>query len=173
MSRDTDRLAQTGARLVELITGGDADEFAQVVHPDGVNLEAGHEPADARRPGPQGFLATSRWLLTAFPDLSVEIHHALAVDDLVVVHNTMRGTQAGTMVYYREDLTVGEVFPPNGGSFETTQSHWMRMRDGLVLEHWANRDDLGMARQLHWVPPTPAYLLRRRAARRAVVRRAG
>ncbi len=171
MSRtEAEALARTGARLVELITHGDAGDFADVVHPDGVNLEAGHEPREARRSGPLGFLATSQWLRAAFPDLRVEIHHALAVDDLVVVHNTMRGTQAAPMVYYNEDLSVGEVFPPNGGSFETTQSHWMRMRDGLVLEHWANRDDLGMARQLRWVPPTPRYLVRRRAARRAAVR---
>ena len=37
-----------------------------------------------------------------------------------------------------------------------------------TLEHWANRDDLGMARQLGWIPPTPAYLLKMaRAKRRA------
>ena len=34
------------------------------------------------------------------------------------------------------------------------------MRDGLVAEHWAVRDDQGMALQLGWVPPSPWYLLR-------------
>jgi hypothetical protein len=38
--------------------------------------------------------------------------------------------------------------------------------DGLVIEHWANRDDQGMAEQLGWVPPTPAYLLRMAMAKR-------
>jgi hypothetical protein len=28
------------------------------------------------------------------------------------------------------------------------------MRDGLVVEHWANRDDLGMAMQLGWFDPS-------------------
>jgi predicted ester cyclase len=165
--------ARVGAELVELITHGDLADFARVVHPRGINREASHEPLAARRAGPEAFLETSRWLRSAFSDLSMEIHEAVAVDDLVMVHNTMRGTQTGTMVYFREDGSVGEVFPPNGGSFAATQSHWMRMADGLVIEHWANRDDLGMARQLRWVPPTPAYLLRRRSARRAAVRRAG
>jgi predicted ester cyclase len=164
-------LAHVGAELIELITHGDLEDFARVVHPSGINREASHEPLAARQPGPEGFLATSVWLRSAFSDFTVKILEAVAVDDLVVVHNTMRGKQTGTMVYFQEDGSVGEVFPPNGGTFAATQSHWMRMADGLVIEHWANRDDLGMARQLRWVPPTPAYLLRRRAARRAAVRR--
>jgi hypothetical protein len=41
-----------------------------------------------------------------------------------------------------------------------TQSHWFRIEDGKVIEHWANRDDLGQAKQLGWVPPAPAYLIR-------------
>ena len=36
-----------------------------------------------------------------------------------------------------------------------TQSHWFLLEDGRIIEHWANRDDLGMARQLGWIPPTP------------------
>ena len=39
-----------------------------------------------------------------------------------------------------------------------TQSHWFRMEDEKIIEHWANRDDLGMASQLGWIPPTPVYL---------------
>ena len=30
----------------------------------------------------------------------------------------------------------------------------------MIVEHWDNRDDLGMARQLGWIPPTPAYLFK-------------
>jgi len=49
-----------------------------------------------------------------------------------------------------------------------TQSHWFRVDDGKIIEHWANRDDLGMAKQLGWIPPTPAYLFKMvRAKRRA------
>jgi hypothetical protein len=40
------------------------------------------------------------------------------------------------------------------------QTHWLRIRDGKVIEHWANRDDQGMAMQAGWVPPSPAYLFR-------------
>ncbi|MBA2552761.1 MAG: hypothetical protein H0V10_03500 [Geodermatophilaceae bacterium] len=34
------------------------------------------------------------------------------------------------------------------------------MADGKVIEHWANRDDLGTSMQLGWTPPTPWYLVR-------------
>lgn len=60
------------------------------------------------------------------------------------------------------------AFPPTHKTFAMTQSHWFRIEDGKITEHWANRDDLGMARQLSWIPPTPAYLLKMaRAKRRA------
>jgi hypothetical protein len=44
------------------------------------------------------------------------------------------------------------------------------MQDGKVIEHWAVRDDLGQARQLGWLPPTPAYLVRMAIAKRRVKR---
>lgn len=52
-----------------------------------------------------------------------------------------------------------------------TQSHWFRVVDGLIVEHWANRDDLGTARQLGWMPPTPVYLVKMVRAKRHLVRR--
>ena len=53
-----------------------------------------------------------------------------------------------------------------GKTFASTQTHWLRIADDKVIEHWANRDDLGMAVELGWVPPTPLYLLRSALAKR-------
>jgi len=62
----------------------------------------------------------------------------------------------------------GRGLPPTGKTFAITQSHWFRIEDGQIIEHWANRDDLGMARQLGWIPPRAAYLVKMaRAKRRA------
>jgi hypothetical protein len=46
------------------------------------------------------------------------------------------------------------------------------MKDGLILEHWANRDDMGMAMQLGWLPPTPVFLVRMTLAKRRAKREA-
>ena len=73
---------------------------------------------------------------------------------------------------FEHDASIGAVFPPTGRTLQVTQSHWFRMRDGRIAEHWANRDDQSMARQLGWIPPTPAYLLRMRRARRRARRTA-
>jgi hypothetical protein len=48
---------------------------------------------------------------------------------------------------------VDTVFPPTSKAFAMTQSHWFRTAGGQIIEHGANRDDPGMARQLGWVPP--------------------
>jgi len=99
---------------------------------------------------------------------SEDIHEVVAEGDLAVVHCTMSGRHVRDFVAFREDGEVADAFPPTGRRFATTQTHWLRIADGLVIEHWANRDDMGTAAQLGWVPPSPLCLLRMaRAKRRA------
>jgi hypothetical protein len=83
----------------------------------------------------------------------------------------MSGRHTGEMVMYR-DGRIQTVMPPTGRRFATLQTHWSRFADGLVVEHWANRDDIGTATQLGWIPPTPAFLLRSSVATRRARRRA-
>jgi hypothetical protein len=33
--------------------------------------------------------------------------------------------------------------------------HWYKVRNGKIVEHTANRDDIGMMRQLGLLPPAP------------------
>ena len=140
--------------------GGSPEEFDEVVHPEFLNHEAKDEPPASRGRGPEAAYATALWLRDAFADLRWTIHEVVAEGDLVVVHCTMSGQHVRAFTEYDEDGNVGQVFPPTGKTFATTQTHWLRVADGKVIEHWANRDDLGQARQLGWVPPTPAYLFR-------------
>ena len=107
----------------------------------------------------------------AFAGLHYEVHHALPDGDLAVVNSTMCGTHTAPYAVYTEDGDIDTVFPPTGKPFRATQSHWFRLEDGLIHEHWANRDDLGMARQLGWIPPSPGYLLRMARAKRQARRR--
>jgi predicted ester cyclase len=151
--------------MQHMATGTFAD-FQRVVHPRAVNREAKDEPPASRTPGPAGFYETALWLRAAFADLAFEVHEAVAQNDLVVIHNTMSGRHVGPMVGYGADGSVADVFPPRGRRFASTQTHWFRLEDGQIIEHWANRDDIATARQLGWIPPSPWYLLRMARARR-------
>jgi predicted ester cyclase len=149
-----------------IMESGTFADFERIVHPQAVNREANDEPPECREPGPAGFYATALWLRAAFAELSFEIHEAVADGDLVVVHNTMSGRQAATMVEYLPDGSVGNAFPSRRRTFASTQTHWFRIADGQIIEHWANRDDIATAVQLGWVPPSPWYLLRMGRAKR-------
>jgi predicted ester cyclase len=135
-------------------------EFEALYTADAVNREAENEPPDTRGRGPAALWATAQWLRTAFSDLAWQVDEVVHDDDLVVIHGSMSGRQTGPFVAYRPDGEIAAVFPPRGRTFSVTQTHWLRIRDGRVAEHWANRDDLGMGQQLGWNPPTPLYLVR-------------
>lgn len=157
---------EAAVRAMHIMASGDLTELHQLIHPDAVNREAKDEPPDCRVHGPAAFAATARWLRTAFADLTYDIHEAVASDDLVVVHCTMSGRQIGPFITYGQDGRIAQAFPATGRRMAVTQTHWTRMRDGQIIEHWANRDDLAQGLQLRWVPPTPLYLLRMARAKR-------
>ena len=158
-------------RIFRIVADGDLAGFEAVIHPDAVNREARTEPAAARGRGPAAFYATALWLRAALADMRWDIHQVAADGDIVVVHATASGRHTGPFVFYHESGAVEQVMPPTGKTCSVTQTHWFRVADGKVIEHWANRDDLGMARQLGWIPPRPRYLARMalatRRARRA------
>jgi predicted ester cyclase len=155
-------------RSIHAMADGDRADFDTLYHPRAVDRENRVQPPSSRVPGPAGFYSTALWLRAGFADLRYDIHHAIADGDLVAVNSTMNGRHATPMAFYTDDGAVDTVFPPTGKTFAMTQSHWFCIDDGQITEHWANRDDLGTARQLAWIPPTPAYLLKMaRAKRRA------
>jgi predicted ester cyclase len=157
---------------LHIMADGDRADFERTIHPAAINRERNHEPPASRGTGPASWYATALWLRTAFADLHHTVNDAVTEDDLVVLHTTMSGRHVAPFVVYDAAGEVETVFPPTGKSFAVTQTHWLRVADGKVIEHWANRDDLGQARQLGWVPPTPAYLLRMARAKRNARRHA-
>lgn len=139
---------------------GDLSDFEGHVHPKATNREAVDEPLACRGHGPPAFHATGLMLRCTFAELAWKVHDVAAEDDLVVAHTTMSGRQTGTLFSYDVNGRVNTAFPPTGERFAVTQTHWWGLADGLLIEHWANRDDLGMGEQLGWIPPTPLYMAR-------------
>jgi len=117
-----------------------SEDLAELVHADFRNWEAVGPAADLR--GPEGFGAAIEMLNRAFSELRYEVVELIAERDLVAVRTLMHGVHTGPM---RE-------LPATGKPFAQSQSHWFRIDDGLIAEHWATRDDLGFLHQVGLAP---------------------
>jgi len=151
---------------IHIMADGDLRDFEALIHPKAANREAANEPLAARGRGPAAFYASALRLRGAFSDLRWEVHQVAADGDLVAVHSTMSGRHTGPFARYDGAGAVSQVMPPTGRTFSATQTHWFRHDDGMIIEHWANRDDLATAQQAGWIPPSPRYLIRMALARR-------
>lgn len=161
-------MSELATRSVSVMATGTRDEFDDVYHPEFRNREAAVEPPETRGRGPAAAWATAQWLRNAYADLDWRVNDVLVRDDLAVVSATMSGRHTGPTVFYDADGRVERVFPPTGRGFAVEQVHFCRLGGGLVLEHWAVRDDLAQATQLGWIPPRIGYLWRcAHATRRA------
>ena len=158
-------------RSIAIMVDGTREDFDEVCHPEFLNHERHGRAAGLARAGTRDrlrdrALAARRLRRPALGHPRSGRRGRPGRNPLHDVRPPRRPFAA-----YAADGSVEDVFPPTGERFATTQTHWLRVRDGQVIEHWADRDDLGMAKQLGWVPPTPAYLLRmalaKRRARRA------
>lgn len=172
MDTSLDDIRSVALRSIAIMSDGDRADFDQVVAPGAVNHESAAEPLACRVGGPEGFHATALWLRRAFADLRHEVENVVAQEGLVVIDTTMSGRHVSDFLVYGDDGTVVTVWAPTGKTFAVRQSHWLRVSDGLVVEHWAVRDDLGQGAQLGWVPPSPLYLLRCALAKRQALRAA-
>ena len=160
---------------LRIVASADFDAVEANVTQDYFNRRSADEPTETRTPGPDGLKATIRWLHRAFTDLRFEIHDVFVSDNKVAIRATMHGRQHGSFVVYDSpDGYVTDVFPSNGQTLAVDHVHLFIIEDGKVAEHDAVRDDLGMAKQLGWIPPSPAFILRmlyaRRKERRAMKR---
>jgi steroid delta-isomerase-like uncharacterized protein len=99
--------------------------------------------------GPSAMRETVKWLVQQFPDIRMEIESIIAEGDLVAARVLSTGTNLGA---------VDGGVPPTGKSFAARQSHWFRISNGQLIEHWATRDDLSAMTQLGMIqhPGPPA-----------------
>jgi predicted ester cyclase len=94
--------------------------------------------------GPQAMRASAEWLLAQFPDMHMTIEAMVAEGDTVAVRVLSEGTNLGPL---------NGVVPPTGKRFSARQSHWYRITDGKLAEHWATREDLPTMLQLGVIKP--------------------
>ena len=96
--------------------------------------------------GPSHLRSVVAWLVAQFPDLRMTVELVVATDALAAVLVSSRGTNRGLL---------NGVIPPTGRAFAARQTHWFRLGNGRLVEHWATRDDLTTMIQLGIVPGPP------------------
>ena len=121
----------------EVWNGHDLEAIDNVVSTDYVNHAAG---TDEYRHG--GARQIWEWILTVFPDHHFQVEDAASDGQTVAIRGTMTGTHEGELM----------GVSPTGKRVGAQQSHWFRVEDGKLVEHWAVRDDLVMMQQLGVLP---------------------
>lgn len=91
----------------------------QVIGPDGVK-----QLADALHPG--------------IPDMRLPIEDVIAEGDKVLVRLRVQGTHGGDLM----------GLPPTGKPIDIGVMDLFQFRDGVLVEHWALLDNLGLLKQL-------------------------
>jgi lactoylglutathione lyase len=95
--------------------------------------------------GPQGREGLRQILRTIEVDLGpteLEQHHLVGEGDLVVQHVTLHGTHRASTMPLLADA------PVSGRPVAWRFIHIWRVADGMLVEHWACRDDMGLLEQL-------------------------
>ena len=91
--------------------------------------------------GPQGRDGLERILRTIDADLgpvTAEQHHLIGDGDVVAQHVTLHGTHRASTMPLLADM------PVSGRAASWTFVHIWRVADGMIVEHWACRDDMGL-----------------------------
>ena len=137
MSEANKRLARHA--LDEVDGQGNLDLAEELIHPEFVDYDAGH---DSGAIGPESVKQTVERLRAAFGDLRFEVDDEIAEGDKVVQRVTMQGRHAGPL--------MGSE--PTGREFAVRHVYIWRIADGRIIEHWGIRDDLGLLQQLGLLP---------------------
>src|SRR5262245_37762580 len=126
----------------ELWGKGDLAVADEIVAPNSVR----HDPGDPfAAEGPEDVKRLVRFVREAVSDFHITTEDVIAEGDKVVTRYT--GISTDTRGY------MGR--PPTGKQVRLTAIQIFRIASGKIVESWANRDDLGMLRQLGVIPDTP------------------
>ena len=135
-----------------------AEQFNEAFNRGDLDAAASCFAEDCRNHGRQVGRAGVRKVLaeikTNFPDARLTTLNSVVEDEWVVVRCTYSGTHRGTSNFPVDGgMLVG--VPPTGRSFEVQHIHMFGVVGGRIAEHFANRDDVGMMRQLGLIPASP------------------
>lgn len=88
--------------------------------------------------GPKGMQHHHDVILTGVPDLKLPIHTVISEGDKVLVCLRFRGTHTGELFGYK----------PTGNAIDVEVFDLFQLKDGVLIEHWAMVDSLGILKAL-------------------------
>jgi predicted ester cyclase len=97
--------------------------------------------------GRQGFVFVWTDIATRSPDVKLEILEVVTSEEWVVTRNRYTGTHSGVQRIPVDGGFLTGIEPTNK-TFSVQHIHMYRVQNGLITEHWANRDDILMMEQL-------------------------
>ncbi len=118
---------------------GDKAWWAQYIAPTFVRHDAGL-PFEVR--GPAGVAQLHDALLPAFPDMQLPLLDFVAEGEKVLVRLRVQATHTGPF----GDMAA------TGRKIDIGVLDLFQIRDGVLIEHWAMLDNLGMLKQLGALP---------------------
>lgn len=92
--------------------------------------------------GPEGVAKLHDVLMVAFPDMELPFADFVAEGEKVLVRLSIHATHTGAF---------GDM-APTGKRIEVPVLDLFQIRDGVLVEHWALLDNLGMLKQLGALP---------------------
>lgn len=116
--------------------------ISDLIAPDAIDHSTvGGHPKDERGSG--SFRQIVGMFRNAMPDIHLKVEDEIYTGDKVVHRWLMTGTDEGGLM----------GMPPSHKKLAFTGTTIVRMRDGKIVERWANVDELGVLQQLGVVPP--------------------
>jgi steroid delta-isomerase-like uncharacterized protein len=123
----------------ELFNQGRVELVPELLHAEYVN----HSPGSPDLPlGRDGVTIVVKALREGMPDLRYTIEDMVVGSDAVAVRATLTGTHTGSLF----------GMAPSGKSVRVSQMTIERFRDGQIVSHHRQTDDLSMLRQLGVLP---------------------
>jgi steroid delta-isomerase-like uncharacterized protein len=133
-------------RFVDAFNRGDMDAAAECFAEDACN--------HGRPVGREGVRRVLKDIQATFPDIRLDMVHMLADGDWIVERGTFSGAHGGVgKLPVNGGLLVG--VPPTNKTFRVQHIHMYRIGNGKIVDHYANRDDVGMMQQLGLLPASP------------------
>jgi predicted ester cyclase len=130
---------RTARAALAVLDSGEVERIRELVTDDFVDhgLPPGVVP-----PGPDGYIATLRWLIDVLR-IRYEVHDVVAAGDRVAVRATAHG------VHTTDHLG----FPATGRPYAMPTMHLFRVEGDRLAEHWGVRDEYGVLVQIGALPP--------------------